>query len=67
MLRVDGISYDGFAVVYVIINGYVTGVIYRDEIPAPIVRFTLVQFVMISYCGKLMNDSSIPGVVNWYL
>jgi hypothetical protein len=34
----DGISYDGSTDLYVIRNGSLTGIRYRDEILAPIVR-----------------------------
>jgi hypothetical protein len=44
-----GISYDGSTDLYVIRNGSLTGIRYRDEILAPIIRLKLVQLTMISY------------------
>ena len=43
------ISYDGSTDPYVIRNGSLTGIRYRDEILAPIIRLKLVQLTMISY------------------
>ena len=62
-----GISYDGSADLYVIRNGSLTGIRYRDEILAPIVRL---------YAGAigddliLMDDNARPHrvrIVNEYL
>jgi transposase len=62
-----GISYDGSTDLYVIRNGSLAGIGYRDEILAPIVRL---------YAGAigddfiLMDDNARPhraGIVNEYL
>jgi transposase len=62
-----GISYDGSTDLYVIRNGSLAGIGYRDEILAPIVRL---------YAGAIgddfimMDDNARPhraGIVNEYL